>query len=400
MIKHNNKNQYIKNLRELLSEDLDSVIKREQSTFDNLVYPYNDRLVLFGAGGLGKKVLQGLRQIGTEPLAFVDNNPSFWQEKIDGLVVFDPKTASLRYGKDSVFIVTIWRAGGDHRLAKTQKQLYDLGCKKVISFASLFWKFPGIFLPYYTIGLPHLLIMQSSQILSAFNLLEDDNSRFEFIAQLRWRLHLDFDGLPSPVTHDQYFPDDLFTLISDEVFVDCGSFDGDSIRSFYQKKQVFNGKIFAIEPDPQNIKKLEMYLTSLDKSFKDSVSIIPKVVGRKYEILRFSANGSASSVIDPEGIIEVECSPIDDIVGHINPTFIKMDIEGAELDALNGATKSIRNSLPILAISVYHLPDHLWRIPLFINSVTDQYHYFLRPHNEEGWDLVLYAIPNERLLKS
>src|ERR1035437_4730750 len=123
MIKHNNKNQYIKNLRELLSEDLDSVIKREQSTFDNLVYPYNDRLVLFGAGGLGKKVLQGLRQIGTEPLAFVDNNPSFWQEKIDGLVVFDPKTASLRYGKDSVFIVTIWRAGGDHRLAKTQKQL-------------------------------------------------------------------------------------------------------------------------------------------------------------------------------------------------------------------------------------------------------------------------------------
>jgi FkbM family methyltransferase len=188
----------------------------------------------------------------------------------------------------------------------------------------------------------------------------------------------------------------LFTLISDEVFVDCGSFDGDSIRSFYQKKQVFNGKIFAIEPDPQNIKKLEMYLTSLDKSFKDSVSIIPKVVGRKHEILRFSANGSASSVIDPEGIIEVECSPIDDI----NPTFIKMDIEGAELDALYGATKSIRNSLPILAISVYHLPDHLWRIPLFINSVTDQYHYFLRPHNEEGWDLVLYAIPNERLLKS
>jgi hypothetical protein len=82
----------------------------------------------------------------------------------------------------------------------------------------------------------------------------------------------------------------------------------------------------------------------------------------------------------------------------MRPTFIKMDIEGAEVDALIGARRLIENALPVLAICVYHQPDHLWRIPLLIRSFSDQYRFFLRPHNEEGWDLVCYAVPASRLI--
>ena len=79
------------------------------------------------------------------------------------------------------------------------------------------------------------------------------------------------------------------------------------------------------------------------------------------------------------------------------PTFIKMDVEGSEIDALIGAQNIIRKELPILAICAYHRQDHMWRIPSLIHSFSDQYCFFLRPHLSEGWDLVCYAIPLPRL---
>lgn len=70
-----------------------------------------------------------------------------------------------------------------------------------------------------------------------------------------------------------------------------------------------------------------------------------------------------------------------------------MDIEGSELDALVGAQELIRRANPILAVCAYHRQDHLWRVPLLIHSISDQYRFFLRPHGSEGWDLVCYAVP-------
>ena len=74
-----------------------------------------------------------------------------------------------------------------------------------------------------------------------------------------------------------------------------------------------------------------------------------------------------------------------------------MDIEGSEVDTLAGAQTIIREKLPVLAICAYHRQDHIWRIPSLINSFSDQYRFFLRPHLLEVWDLVCYAIPQNRL---
>jgi hypothetical protein len=67
------------------------------------------------------------------------------------------------------------------------------------------------------------------------------------------------------------------------------------------------------------------------------------------------------------------------------------------VDALEGARKTIQRHAPILAICVYHRQDHVWRIPLLLRQWRDDYAFFLRPHNEEGWDLVCYAVPRARL---
>ena len=384
-------------LHGLLSEDITSAIKRERATFDEQASPFDDRLVLFGAGSLGRKTSAGLRQVGIEPLAFTDNNPSLWGHEVEGVPVLSPQTATQQFANHAVFVVTIWRAGGGHRFEHTRQQLLNLGCSKVVSFASLFWKYSDFFLPYYAIGLPHTLLPQAEQIARAFALWADEGSRCEYLAQVRWRLRMDFDGLPPPVAHTQYFPDDLFNLSANEIFVDCGAYDGDSLHAFFERQREFRGQFIAIEPDPVSLLALKQCVAALPDNWRHRVMILPQAVGARRETIRFAATGLASSGISSTGTLEVESLPLDEVLGDTWPTFIKMDIEGAEVDALIGAHRSIEKATPVLAVCVYHQPDHLWRIPLLIQSFSDQYRFFLRPHNEEGWDLVCYAVPVCRL---
>ena len=78
-------------LNELLSETAEAARHREQSTFDIAVSPFENRLVLFGAGGFGRYTLAGLRRLGITPLAFADNNRQLWGGVVDGLRVIHPK---------------------------------------------------------------------------------------------------------------------------------------------------------------------------------------------------------------------------------------------------------------------------------------------------------------------
>jgi len=120
-------------------------------------------------------------------------------------------------------------------------------------------------------------------------------------------------------------------------------------------------------------------------------------VGAKRDKLHFRASGDEGARLATDGNFIVDCVPIDELALEDGPTFIKMDIEGAELDALEGARRSIQTHRPILSICVYHKQNDLWRIPLFIHSLVDDYRLFLRPHDVDGWQLVCYAIPANRL---
>ena len=89
---------------------------------------------------------------------------------------------------------------------------------------------------------------------------------------------------------------------------------------------------------------------------------------------------------------------MDELFQEDNPTYIKMDIEGAEEEALTGATRIIRERAPILAICVYHRFDHLWKLPLLMRSLSEEYRFHMRPHADACWDLVCYAVPRSRAI--
>jgi FkbM family methyltransferase len=366
-------------LNELLDESLDSVIDRERTTFDHLVCPFGDRMVLFGAGNLGRKTLSGLRTQGIEPLAFVDNNRQLWNTITDGIQILSPQEAAKKFKDSASFVTTIWNGIIGNRQEVRQKQLYDLGCKTVIPFGFLFWKYPDIFLPHASLDSPHKLYQHSGELREVFTLWADDNSRKEYLDQLRFRMLMDFNGLSSPVTHEQYFPEDLFSILPGEVFIDCGAFDGDTIRELLQHQGDIE-RILAFEPDTINFSKLQEYISTLPNQSKEKILLRQDVIGKCGQKVRFSTTGTISSKVSEIGDKEFDCVCLDHAVIDCKPTYIKMDIEGSEINALYGALKVIQQNLPILAICVYHLPDDLWKVPSLIKSISGDYHFFLRQY--------------------
>ena len=381
-------------LEKLLARPVEKVRQWEGGLYDELTGPLANSLVLYGAGGLGQKTLRGLRKLGIEPLAFTDNNPNLHGLEINGVAVLSPDEAAQKFGTSAVFIVTVFMDSAPGGIEPLIKKLNGLGCEHATSFVYLYWKYPDLFLPHYVYDLPHKVITASDKIRAAFSLFEDNSSQKEFLAQIKWRLDPDYDQIPAPAEHEIYFPPDLIALVEDEVFIDCGAYDGDTVRSFIRQSGGKFDKLFAFEPDPVNYKKLVELVASLPLETARHIETSDLALGAASELLYFDAQGVASSSLSSSGGIQIKSEPLDSLPAGEAPTFIKMDIEGAEKDALKGASQCISNHLPILAISVYHRQDHIWEIPLFIHALSGAYHFHLRRHHPRVLDdLVLYAIP-------
>lgn len=205
-------------------------------------------------------------------------------------------------------------------------------------------------------------------------------------------------------TSPQYFEQGIITLEENEVFVDGGGYTGDTIREFRQQMQQVNAKykrIHTFEPDQNNVEMIKQEL----KNCSD-ISIVPKGLWNCTTNLEFlSTNISTGShflealktfhKIESNTLIPVtsldqyfEKFPEDDW-----PTFIKMDIEGSEKEALIGSEKIIRCKQPKLAICVYHKPADIYELPRLISQYEPKYQMFLRHYEMGYYETVLYAVP-------
>jgi len=383
-------------LAALLDESILSSKEREKTAFDKLVgEKQSEGYILFGCGGLGRRTLAGLRKLGIEPHGFTDNNTSVWNMTIDGLKVFSPLEAVQKFSND-VFILTIWSDTVGHPFEEIHEQLNKIKQITLVPFTFLYWKYPDMFLPYFELDLPHKTLSQADLITSAFSLWVDDLSCKEYLAQIRLRVLGDSAGLSSPALNNQYFPDDILKINPNEIFVDCGSYDGDTFREFLKKSPEGFDQYIAYEPDPDNYNRFKEFISLLPEKIIEKISLHPFAVSDQRKRISFEALGSLQSVIKENGNISVECISLDDELINCDPTYIKMDAEGAEPEIITGAVKLIKKCLPVLAMSVYHQFDHLWKLPLMVRSLTSGYRFYLRPHGNVGWDLVCYAIPIHR----
>lgn len=383
-------------LDRILSEPIASVVDREEKALDRLLEDCGRRVVLFGAGGLGRQTLTCLRTIGIEPLAISDSNPQLWGTRVDDIPVVAPHDAASRFGSHALFIVTIWNPF--HWYSETRRRLQDLGCQRITSASPLYWRFADTFLPFYSQDLPHKVYENRASVLAAAGLWADERSRQEYLQQISWRA-CGLWSFTRPSDRESYFLDELFSLIPEEVFIDCGAFDGDTLRTFLSRTNGHFRHCVAIEPDSITFATLEAFVARLPREVRQKISLLHCAVGAERAMIPFQASGQLSSKSSHDGHSEVLALPISELPDLVRPvTFIKMDVEGAESDALWGARATIERDTPVLAICVYHTQADLWNLPLLMKEMCPDSDMHLRCHEGDGWQTVAYAVPPERAL--
>lgn len=268
---------------------------------------------------------------------------------------------------------------------------------RILSVPELFWQYPDAFLPFASLGLPEEILDHKEGVQRGLALWHDEASLREYLAQIAWRTTLDSQVLPGHLAQKEiYFPTDLLDLSPDESFVDCGAFDGDSLRAFLTRAKTLKCFI-GIEPDSRNRANLQARIEALPSPLRERCSTLPYAVSDRTGVLHFDETGTAGSTLTKEGHLEIPTERLDVMLDGLAPTFIKMDIEGAEKMALEGGRNVIAKHLPVLAICLYHRPSDLWEIPALIRDIAPEYRLFLRRYCDDCWEQVCYAIPPARL---
>jgi FkbM family methyltransferase len=380
----------------VLTESVESVKQRELSALDDLLAARQNRCVIYGAGTLGRKAIALLREIGVTPLAVVDSNSQRWGSEVSGLTVLSPSDAAERFGDNAVFFVTIWN--DFHWFSDTRTKLTALGCTSVSSYAPIFWRFGNRFMDLLLLNEPaHLLYQDCDRVFEAESLWADQESLDTYRANIIWRAKGDPSFLPYPAPQNTYFPADIFKIVHDEVLVDCGAFDGDTLRLLLSVVGSEFKAFYAIEADTVSVARLDATIASLPADVAAKVHKMECAVGAERCTLQFAMSGAATSKIEDAGV-DVDCIPLDELFADTAVTLIKMDIEGAEYDALRGGSKIIQRDSPVLAICVYHTQSDVWRIPLLMRSLNPDYQLFLRAYDGDGFQSVVYAVPPHRRL--
>jgi FkbM family methyltransferase len=197
------------------------------------------------------------------------------------------------------------------------------------------------------------------------------------------------------VDPDQYHPQDLPAWPNPLRFIDCGAYTGDTLEDFAQQGYEFEA-IVAFEPHPVSFPQLVQ-----NARHYPNIVNLPLAVGSKTESMCFEEIEDLPTWFrtsprngEGRGDKNIQCVRLDEVLPTFAPNLIKMDIEGGELEALQGAERMIARHRPGLAICIYHRPKHLWEIPFLIDSWNLGYRFYIRQHHFY-FETILYAYPDK-----
>ena len=330
------------------------------------------KIVIFGAGELGHKVFEVLKDRRIGIAYFCDNYLKGKTDERTGLKIAGMEEMTADKEKALVLIAvfhelvycTVYQSLLENGFSEEQlintKRLGD------ISPLAHFEK--------------HL-----KEYRQVYSLLDEDFSKQVYLKRMqRGYLLIDISPIISS-SAEEYF-DKQVELSQEEVFVDCGGFVGDTSMEFIRHTDGKYNKIIILEPEESKQKEIR-------KNMGDSrYDLYQYGAWSCNAVLKFDDRGDVGSRVSEKGKVEIEARALDEIIYEEKPTFIKMDIEGAEVEALKGSEKIIKDFRPRLAICVYHKPEDLFEIPILIKEMRGDYQIFIRQYDNSQYETVCYAV--------
>lgn len=355
-------------LREIVNTDISEKIYQAKNEFTT-----REEIALFGAGVVGDLVSRSLKYWGKRVNFFSDNSKTKWGQTVNDITIISP-TEFYECPKDTFIIISTGY------VSEIEAQLKEHGFKNIYPF-NLF--FSDFFTPTNKENTKNAL----GKIEKTYNLWHDEKSKIIFKNILKYRNTAEVSFLSETKEDLQYFDLKIIKLKNDEIFIDGGAFDGQTSIQFKTLTKDKFKKIYLFEPGQQNVALIKKTAAI---SRDERIVLINKGLYAKEDIMNFNED-AVSSTISTYGKTQVEVERLDNLIEE-KVTFIKMDIEGAEIAALHGACHIIKKYQPKLAISVYHKYDDLWEIPLLLKEFNPDYKLYLRNYRENGDEIVCYAV--------
>lgn len=222
--------------------------------------------------------------------------------------------------------------------------------------------------------------------------LEDYRSKKIFYAILNNWYNYDFINLEQVMEKcfSHYFDLDIIPSCQEEVFVDLGAFNGDTVEDFIKIYGDNYKKIYAYEMTEQSMRELKERVKNYPRIIYEQKAVSDEVGMGSIKIHEIS---TSSNQLELEEIGEIEVTSLDDDIGE-KITMIKMDIEGSELKALKGAENHIIKDKPKLLLSVYHGYEELLTLWEYLEKLDLSYHYYLRYYGGPIFptEIVLFAV--------
>lgn len=359
------------NFMKLLTTKRSNLFKKLQNTIKS-----GRKIVLFGAGGVGVFTYRTLMEKNIPIAAFCDNNPLKQGKKISGLFVYSYDELKVVI-PEALILITIGPAKA------IEQVVLQLKNDNIFSdfIISTFYLFDENYVHY-------ILSKYSSDMEQVYDMLKDERSKEVFLKKINYIISGDVEFLKNISDPNQYFCLDIVKVEHDDIFVDCGGYDGNNSLDFIKYSGNKNAKVYIFEPDPENLILIHKNLVQFP-----NVEIIPSATWSHDCKLPISITSGQGTAISENGESFIYAKSIDSFLNGRKANFIKMDVEGAEYESLLGAEKTIKNFKPKLAICIYHsFLDH-WRLQKVIYSFCKDYQFFIRHHYDSAIETVCYAIP-------
>ncbi|MFA6104529.1 MAG: FkbM family methyltransferase [Victivallaceae bacterium] len=367
----------------MLIDHIKDVRHAEEEIFD-AIKASPAPVVLWGAGEIAWCVWTYLRQHGIEPVCFCDNNPAKHGTMHLGLPVYSYDGLKEKFANSGYHIVV---ATGIQYKEPIFSQLANAHEKNPV------WYLCGFEVCGEKINYQYIC-EYISQFEEAYSSLADDFSKKVFINVLNAKLSGNFNLYKEIMSTMEYFDKDVVHLSEKEVFLDVGAFKGNAIVEFARLTEGKYDGIIAFEPDKKTLSVLK---DTIAKNNIQNVEIHNKGAWNKHEVMYFHGGREGGSRILessanalPANSIEVDA--IDNVLNGRRVTYISMDIEGAEHNAILGAEQTIKNWKPKLSVCVYHKREDLFDLLLLIKSFVPEYKFYLRHYTVNQTETVLYAV--------
>ncbi|MBO3762256.1 FkbM family methyltransferase [Ciceribacter sp. L1K22] len=351
-------------------------------------------LVLYGGGDLGRLARDYCSGLGLEVAALVDRNAerlrqdAFWQ----GLPVFAPDEVAKDLKATAQLAVCVATAPF-LPLAETLARdgwgnvvpFYDVAeSLRAVHPLSNGW-FVGAFSPQD--------MEETARVLFGW---EDDVSRAHHLQFIAWRrLREEWTFEDAPVRGDDRFfiPEIMAHIGGVRMFVDGGSYDGRVTDRFLANTKSNDAHVVAIEPDLENSAAHRQGLLAKPDDISGRVTILNEALDATKRERLFHGGLGYASQLSQTGNRLLRTATIDGL--NLSPDFLKLHLEGGELDALKGGMETINRCRPIIAATIYHNDDGIWRTPSWLMSELRGYRFLMRLHSWCGTGAVVYALPEE-----